>query len=100
MVERKLFLQIQNSNIVYPNIENMIATPITKRMEVVMSILVCRISWMNFDYEENAGKKALLENAKHQYCVSQCGEHYCHSNNKKNRYYYEYPSLSHFRDEF
>ena len=58
MVERKLFLQIQSGNIVYRNVENMIVMPITKRMEIVMSIQVCLISWMNFDYKENGGKKS------------------------------------------
>ena len=73
--------------------ENMIAMPITKRMEIVMGIQVYLISWMNFDYEENGGKKALHANPKHQYHISQYGEHDCHPNNKKNGDYYEYPSL-------
>ena len=71
MVERKLFLQIQSSNIVYPKVENMIVMPITKRMEIVISIQVCLISRINFDYKENGGKKAFLPNPKHQYHVSQ-----------------------------
>ena len=54
---------------------------------------------MNFDYGENARMKALHAKAKHQYRVSQYGEHYCHANDKKNRYCYEYPSLSHFKDK-
>ena len=41
-------------------------------------------------------RKAFLENQKHQDRASQCGEHDCSANNKKNGYYYEYPSLSHF----
>ena len=77
----------------------MIAMPITKRMEFAIGIQVCLISWMNFEYMENAGKKAFLANLKDQYHVSQCGEHYCRANNKKNRYYFEYPSLSYFTDE-
>ena len=70
MVERKLFLQIQSINIMYSNEDNMIVVPITKRMVIVMSFQVCLISWMNFDYEENGGDKALLTNLKHQYRVS------------------------------
>ena len=70
MVEGKLFLQIQSINIVYAIMENMIALPITKRMEIVMDILVWLISWMNFDYEDTSGKKAFLANPKHQYRVS------------------------------
>ena len=58
MVEEKLFLQVQNSNIVSPNEENMIVMPITKRMEIIMIIHVCFISRMNFDYQENGEKKS------------------------------------------
>ena len=70
MVERKLYLPIKSINIDYPNVENMIAMPIAKRMEIVMGIQVCLISWMNFDYIENDGKKAFPANPKHQYRVS------------------------------
>ena len=44
-------------------------------------------------------RKALFANPKHQYRVSQCGEHNYSANNKKNKDYYEHPSLSHFMDE-
>ena len=44
-----------------------------------MSIEVCLISRMNFDYTRNGGKKwqkeSLRANLKHQYRLSQCGEH-------------------------
>ena len=55
---------------------------------------------MNFNYKENGGNESFLANSKHQYRVSQCGEHDCSANNNKNRGYYEYQSLSYFRDEF
>ena len=42
----------------YPNVENMIAMPLTKRVEIIMSIQVCLISLMNFDYKENGGNRA------------------------------------------
>ena len=64
-----------------------------------MGIQVCLISQMNFYYEENGGKKALLANRKNQYRVCQCGKHDCNPNNKKNGDCYGYPSLSHFLDE-
>ena len=51
--------------------ENMIAAPITKRMEIIICIHVCLISRMNFDYTENGGKKPFLANPKPQYHVSQ-----------------------------
>ena len=81
MVEEKLFLQIQSINIMYLNEKNMIVVPITKKMEVAMSIQVCLISQINTDYDENGGKKVFLANPNHQYDVSQCGEHDCHANN-------------------
>ena len=43
--------------------------------------------------------EAFLGNPKHQYHVSQWGEHDCSGQNKKNRDCYEYQSLSHFTDE-
>ena len=64
-----------------------------------MGIQIFLISQMNFDYDENGGKKAFFENLKHQYYVSQCEEHDCHANNKVNGDYYKYPSFSHFTDE-
>ena len=99
MVERKLFLQIQSINIMHPNKENMIVVPITKRMEIVISIQVYLNSQMNFDYKESGGKKAFLANPKHQYHVSQYGEHDCATNKKGNGDYYEYPNLPQFMDE-
>ena len=99
MVERKLFLQIQSINILYAIMENMITMPITKRMEIVIGIQVCLVSWMYFDYKENGGKIAFLANPNQQYRVSQCAKHDCNANNKKNRDCYEYPSLSLFTDE-
>ena len=44
-------------------------------------------------------EKAFRSNPKHQYRVSQCGEHYCSAHNEKNEDNNEYPSLSHFMDE-
>ena len=84
MVEGKFFLQIQSVNIMYPNVEDLIVASIAKTMEIIMCILVCLISWMNFDYTKNGGKKAFLANPKHQYHVSQCGDNDCQTNNKRN----------------
>ena len=83
MVERKLFFQIRSINIASPNVENMIVVPITKRIKIVMSIQVSLISRMDFDYEENGAKKALLANPKHPYCVPYYGEHDCNAKNKR-----------------
>ena len=45
------------------------------------------------------GGKAFVANPKHQYPVSQYGEHDCSANNKMNGEYYRYPSLSYFMDK-
>ena len=63
------------------------------------SIQVCIISQMNFDYKENGEKKDFLANPKHQYCVSQYGEHDSSARNKKKGDYNQYPSLTHFMDK-
>ena len=45
-------------------------------------------------------RKAFLTNPKRQYHVSQYGEHDYSAHNEKNVDYYEYPSLTHFEDEY
>ena len=67
-----------------PNEDNMIVVTITKRIEIVMSIQVCLISQINFDYKENNGKNSIFANPKQQYRVSQYEEHDCSANNKRN----------------
>ena len=44
-------------NILYLNTEIVIVVAITKRIKIIMSIQVCLISQINFDYKENRGKK-------------------------------------------
>ena len=39
----------------YPDRENMIVVPITKRIDIITRIYVCVISWMNFEYKRNGG---------------------------------------------
>ena len=55
---KKLLLEIKCVNIMYPNVENMIVVPITKRMEIITSIQVSPISRMNNNDKENGGKKS------------------------------------------
>ena len=62
---------------------NMIAKLKRKRMEIVIGIQVCLISWMNFDCKDNGGRKAFLAKLKHQYHVSQYGEHNCNAQSQK-----------------
>ena len=71
--KEKLFLQIQSINNVYPNEGNMITVPLTKRMDIIISIQVCIISWVNINYKANGGKKCFS-------CKSMISAH-----NKKNR---------------
>ena len=78
----------------YPNVENMIVVPVTKRMKIITSIQVCLISQMNINYTKNGGKQSFSCKPKHQYPVSQWGEHVCSAHNQKNGDYYEYPSVS------
>ena len=44
---------------------NVVALPITKRMEIAMGIHVCLIPGKNFDYKENGGRKTFPANPKH-----------------------------------
>ena len=97
MVKIKLFLQIQSTNIVDPNEDNMIVVLITKRIEIVLSIQVCLISWINFYYEENGGKKGF--SCKELVLCIPMWRNDCSANKKKNGDYFEHPSLSHFIDK-
>ena len=45
-------------------------------------------------------RNAFLANQNHEYRVSQRDEHDCSAHNEKNGDYWEYPSLTHFTDEF
>ena len=63
-------------------------------MKTIIRIQACVIWRTNFDSRENGGKKAFLSKLKHQYHVSQWGEHDCIAHNKKERDYYDYPCLS------
>ena len=44
-------------------------------------------------------RNVVVATPKHQHPVSQCGEHDCSANNKKNGGCYECPSLSYFTNE-
>ena len=44
----------------YPNKENMIVVPITKRIEIIVSIHVCLILQVSINYKENGGKKSFF----------------------------------------
>ena len=100
MTKKKLFLQIQSVNIVYPNMENKIVVPITKEIEIIMSIQVCLISRMNFDYKENGGKKSFSCKSKASISCIPIWKQDCRAKKKGIGDHFEYPSLSHFTDEF
>ena len=68
----------------------MIVVPLTKRKEIITSIHVCNILWLNFDYKGNGGKKAFLANPKQQ-----VENMIVLPNHKKDGDYYENPSLTH-----
>ena len=44
-------------------------------------------------------RKVFLANPKNQYYESQCGEHDCSAQNKKNGDYFKNQSLTYFTDE-
>ena len=49
--KKSFFLQIQSSNTVYPNVENVIKVPIMKRLDIITSIQVWLTSRMNIIYK-------------------------------------------------
>ena len=57
MAERKAFLANQSVNIMHPNEENIIVVPITKKIEIILSIDVCPILRVNINNKDNGGKK-------------------------------------------
>ena len=99
MWKENIFLQTQSINIVYPNKENIIVVPITKRVEIITSIQVCLISQMKINYKESGGKQNFSCISKALKLCNLIWEHDCSAIKKKNGDYYEYPSLSHFMDE-
>ena len=54
---------------------------------------------MKTNYKEMVEIIASVVNPKHQYRVSQCGEHDLVPITKKNRDYFEHPGLTHFMNE-
>ena len=61
MAGRKSFLAKPKHQFMYPNVENMIAVPIPKTMDIITSIQVCHISWITINYKENGERKAFLQ---------------------------------------
>ena len=61
---KKSFLANQSINIVYSNKENMIVRPITRTVEIIMSIQVYLISKMTINYKENGEKKSIYSKSK------------------------------------
>ena len=86
------FLQIHSIYIVYPNVENMIVVPITKILEIIMSIQVCLIS------RKMQREKLFLPNQSINIVYPYQVNMIVVPNNKKNGDYCEYQSLSHFMD--
>ena len=95
-----LFFLNQRIIIVYPNKENMIIVPITKKLEIIINIHVCLISLMNFNNKENRKEKLFLPNQSINIVYPKEVNMIVMPNTKKNRDYYKYPSLSQFTDEF
>ena len=94
-----LFLQAQSINTMYSNEKNMIALPITKRMQTMMSVPVCLIPWMNINYKENGGMNSFSCKSKVSTSCIPMGEHVDVANHKISRDYYAHPCLSDSIDE-
>ena len=91
MVERKAFLPNPKHQYRVSQKGEHDGSADNKKVEIIMGIQVCLISHMNFNYNKNGGRKSFcFANLKHQYCVSQCGEHGCSANNKKNGDYHKF----------
>ena len=56
MAEKKAFLANPKHQNRVPNMKNRIAVPIMKRIEIIIVIYVCLISWMNVNDKENGGR--------------------------------------------
>ena len=92
MVEKKAFPSNQSINIVYPNVENMIIVPITKRMEIIIGIQVLLILRMNINFKEIGWKKKLLLRNQSSISVYPNKENmFMVPNNKKKEDYYKNP---------
>ena len=74
-MERNAFLASPKHQHCLSNEENMIVVPAAKKVEIVTSIQVCIISWMNFEYKENGGKNSFSYNSKASISCIQCGEY-------------------------
>ena len=77
----------------------MIVVPITKRMDIIMSMQVCPISPININYEENNGEKLFLPNKNFNIIYPYMENMIVVPNHKKIGDYYENPSLTHFTDK-
>ena len=64
-----------------------------------MGIQVCLISWINFGYKKNGGKKICSCKSKASISCITIWKRDGSANNKKTCDYYEYPSLFHFKEE-
>ena len=67
-------------------------------------IILWESKFVSFDrctliIREMVERKPFLAKSKHQYCVSQRGEHDCRAYNKMYGDYYENPSLTHIIDK-
>ena len=63
-MEKKAFLANPRHQYRASQWEEHDCSAIMNRMEVIMSIQVCLISWMNFNHKQNSGKKAFPTNPK------------------------------------
>ena len=72
----------------------------SQKMEIITRIQVCLVWWMNFNFMENVDKKLFLTNQSINIMYPNKENMIVIPNNKRNKDYYENPSLSDLMDEF
>ena len=87
-MEKKLFLEIWSINILYPNMENMIVVPNHKKEHGLLWESRFHLFHKWTMIIRKMVEKPFLSNPKHQYHVSQYGEHDYSVQSQKNIDYY------------
>ena len=99
LMGRKTFLANLKHQYRVSNKENKIIVPITKRMRLLWVYKFVSFHEWALIIRKMVDRKVFLANPKHQYRVSQYGEHDCRATNKMNGDYYGHPSLTHLMDK-
>ena len=83
IMERKAFLTNSKHQYHVSQWGDLIVAPVPKRMEIIMSIRVCLISWVDINYQEYGEKKSFLYNSKASMLHSKWVERDCSAHKKR-----------------